>query len=132
MALAFLFAEPRGDEARAVLLSMTEVGEAPGHWRLEIANAVSMQFHRGAIAEADARSLLGAAALIRVRSDDETWSRAWEEVAVLSRRHRLTAYDAAYLELALRRRLPLATFDRRLAHAAAAEGVSLTFPEVIQ
>ena len=50
-----------------------------------------------------------------------------DEMAVLTlaRRRRLTAYDAAYLELALRRGLPLATLDGALASAARAEGVSL-------
>ncbi|HVB15439.1 MAG TPA: type II toxin-antitoxin system VapC family toxin, partial [Stellaceae bacterium] len=43
----------------------------------------------------------------------------------LARKHRLTVYDAAYLELALRRALPLATLDMPLAHAARAEGVPL-------
>jgi predicted nucleic acid-binding protein len=43
----------------------------------------------------------------------------------LARRHRLTVYDAAYLELALREALPMATLDEALASAARAEGVSL-------
>jgi predicted nucleic acid-binding protein len=43
----------------------------------------------------------------------------------LARRHRLTVYDAAYLELALREVVPLATLDQALAAAAQAEGVSL-------
>ena len=47
------------------------------------------------------------------------------EVLRISQQHRLTAYDAAYLELALRRRLPLATLDKDLASAARAEAVPL-------
>jgi predicted nucleic acid-binding protein len=43
----------------------------------------------------------------------------------LARKHRLTVYDAAYLELAKREALPLATLDRALERAAAAEGVAL-------
>jgi predicted nucleic acid-binding protein len=43
----------------------------------------------------------------------------------LARRHRVTVYDAAYLELALREGLPLATLDAALADAARAEGVAL-------
>jgi predicted nucleic acid-binding protein len=45
------------------------------------------------------------------------------EVMALARRHRLTVYDAAYLELALREELPLATLDAALAEAARREGV---------
>lgn len=47
------------------------------------------------------------------------------EIFRLARRHQLTAYDAAYVELALRDRLPLATLDRALARAARIEGVDL-------
>ena len=49
-----------------------------------------------------------------------------QDVLDLARVHRLTAYDAAYLELARRRGVPLATLDDRLAHAATAAGVPLT------
>jgi predicted nucleic acid-binding protein len=48
-----------------------------------------------------------------------------DQVLALARRHSLTGYDAAYLELALRSAAPLATLDRELASAAAAQGVSL-------
>jgi predicted nucleic acid-binding protein len=57
---------------------------------------------------------------------DETNDRAWGEVLSLGRAHRPSAYDAAYLELALRRGLQLATLDHKLKAAACAVGV-LTF-----
>ena len=47
------------------------------------------------------------------------------QIAALARRHRLSGYDAAYLETAMRRRAKLATLDRKLAAAAAREGASL-------
>lgn len=50
------------------------------------------------------------------------------EVVRLSRKYRLSAYDAAYLALALLEQLPLATLDRRLAEAARAEGVAIFGP----
>jgi predicted nucleic acid-binding protein len=56
--------------------------------------------------------------------DDETTARAWQESLHLARAHNLTVYDAAYLELALRRGLPLATLDDPLKAAAAAVGVA--------
>ena len=46
-------------------------------------------------------------------------------ILALAERQALTAYDAAYLALALERQLPLATLDRKLAEAAAREGVAL-------
>ena len=49
----------------------------------------------------------------------------WGDVLRLARKHKLTAYDAAYLELALRRNLPLATLDKQLLTALHASGFTL-------
>ena len=62
-------------------------------------------------------------ALLPVRVDAETDRQAWGATLLLSERHRLTLYDAAYLELALRRSLPLASLDVELRAAAKIEGV---------
>jgi predicted nucleic acid-binding protein len=62
---------------------------------------------------------------LAVEVDDETESRAWSDVVHLARAHTLSAYDAAYLELAMRRGLPLAILDRGLRTAAAAVGVTV-------
>ncbi len=59
------------------------------------------------------------------RTDGQTAAHAWGRTLELAERHNLTVYDAAYLELALRRRLPLATLDRELREAASAEKVAL-------
>ena len=60
--------------------------------------------------------------------DDETSSRAFGDIVHLARAHQLSAYDAAYLELAIRRGLPLACLDGKLKTAAAAAGVVLFSP----
>jgi predicted nucleic acid-binding protein len=57
--------------------------------------------------------------------DAETDRHAWGATAKLAARHRLTLHDAAYLELARRRSLPLATLDQELRAAAAAEDIIL-------
>jgi len=57
--------------------------------------------------------------------DPETDRRAWDDTLQLAHLHRLTLYDAAYLELAKRRALPLATLDSQLRTAAHTEGVTL-------
>ncbi|MFP3325380.1 type II toxin-antitoxin system VapC family toxin, partial [Planococcus sp. SIMBA_160] len=61
--------------------------------------------------------------------DASTASRACHETLRLARAYRLSVYDAAYLELALRKELPLATRDERLAEAAARLGRKDTTPE---
>jgi predicted nucleic acid-binding protein len=55
----------------------------------------------------------------------ETAGRAWAATSRLAAMHRLTIYDAAYLELAQRLNLPLATLDRELRAAAGALGIAL-------
>jgi predicted nucleic acid-binding protein len=60
--------------------------------------------------------------------DEQTAARAWRETLSLARTYQLSVYDAAYLELASRRGLPLATLDGKLKPAAAAVGVPLFTP----
>jgi predicted nucleic acid-binding protein len=60
--------------------------------------------------------------------DGETSARAWTDTIALARAHDLSAYDAAYLELAVREGLPIATLDDRLRAAAKAVGVPVFKP----
>jgi predicted nucleic acid-binding protein len=62
--------------------------------------------------------------VLPIETDPETNLHAWGATAALARKHRLSLYDAAYLELALRRKLTLASFDAVLLAAAQAEGVA--------
>ena len=61
--------------------------------------------------------------LMQISIDEETNVQAWGSTLALARQYDLSAYDAAYLELAMRRGLPLATLDEDLEAAAAAVGV---------
>jgi predicted nucleic acid-binding protein len=63
--------------------------------------------------------------LLPIEIDSETSHHSWGRTLDLADRHKLTVYDATYLELALRRALPLATLDRDLRNAAQAEGIKL-------
>jgi predicted nucleic acid-binding protein len=96
-----------------------------GLWRLEVANILMMGVRRGRHHAAFRDATLGDLALLPIRLDLETHSQAWGATLQLASRNRLTVYDAAYLELALRRGLPLATLDGDLRLAAEAEGVML-------
>jgi len=95
----------------------------PGLWKLEVANILEMGVRRGRHDAAFRNSTLADLALLPIRVDTETDRQAWGATLQLSDRHRLTLYDAAYLELALRRGLPLASLDAELRRAAQAEGV---------
>jgi|ERR1700677_2147207 predicted nucleic acid-binding protein len=81
--------------------------------------------HRGRHAAEFRDGALADLALLPIQIDPETDRQAWGVTARLAERHCLTLYDAAYLELALRRALPLATLDRELRAAAENQSVQL-------
>lgn len=94
-------------------------------WRLEVANILEMGVRRGRTDAAFRDATLADLALMPIQTDAETDRQAWGATLRLATRHRLTLYDAAYLEAAQRRGLPLATLDAELRRAAAAEGIQL-------
>lgn len=97
----------------------------PSLWPLEVANATIAGERRKRLDEARSRRFIALLEALPIDLDGETGRRAFGDIAHLARAHRLSAYDAAYLELAIRRGLPLATLDARLEAAATAAGVTL-------
>ena len=97
----------------------------PMHWHLEVASMIQSAQRRQRISPALATRLLGGGLALRPTIDDMTATQAWRVTAPLAQRHGLTIYDAAYLELALRRRAPLASLDKALVAAARAEGIEI-------
>lgn len=93
----------------------------PALWLLEMGNLLLSAQRRRRIDAAKRRELVAAAAALRLRIDREPVPML--ELDALAASHALSAYDAAYLELALRRKLPLATTDAALLKAIAAVGV---------
>ena len=101
----------------------------PGHWSLEIVNTALVGIRRGRTTDQKVSDLRALIATYPVIFDSETADAAWGETRRLARLYNLSAYDAAYLELALRLKLPLATIDRPLAKAAGLAGVILFQPQ---
>ncbi len=98
----------------------------PALWLLEMGNLLLSAQRRKRIDEAKRRELVQAAAALRLRVDREPVPMT--EIDALAARHSLTAYDAAYLELALRRKFAIATVDTALLKAALAAGVKQAEP----
>jgi predicted nucleic acid-binding protein len=100
----------------------TDEAVAPSLWWFEVRNTLIVSERRGRLAEADTTAFLHELSRFGVMID-----RMPQEAAILTlaRRHRLTVYDASYLELAQREALPLATLDADLRSAAAALGIAL-------
>jgi predicted nucleic acid-binding protein len=126
VALAWVYSEETTPAIREVLNRVTSGGAwVPSLWRLEVANILEIGVRRGRTDAAFRDATLADLALLPIQTDAETDRHAWGATLILAARHKLTLYDAAYLEAALRRGLPLATLDGELRRAAAAEGVAL-------
>jgi predicted nucleic acid-binding protein len=119
IAVAWLFE----DEATAQTDDLLEqLGDGcafvPNLWRLELGYALVQAERRERIAAAQISACLELVARLPIVTDTETDSRAFREILILARTETLTTYDAAYLELAIRRGVPLATQDSELVCAA--------------
>jgi predicted nucleic acid-binding protein len=115
--------------ADAVMSGVSAEGVAvPELWHLEVGNAVLMHVRRQRLPAESAPGLIRRLRNIPVVTDLETSSHAWGETMRLAITRGLTLYDAAYLELAMRLNLPLASLDRTLRRAAEAERVVLANP----
>ena len=97
----------------------------PGLWRLEVANAFQTAIRRQRIDAVYRDASLAELGLMPITIDAETNTYAWSATLRLANRFSLTLYDAAYLELAQRRSMPLATLDRDLRTAAPALNIEL-------
>ncbi len=110
-------------QADGVLSRVKNVGgAAPGLWWAEFRNVLLATERSGRLTSGDVATALTEVERLDIRLDHEPRGGF---VMLLARSHRLTAYDAIYLELALRQQRPLATLDRHLARAATTEGVQL-------
>ena len=125
-ALSWCFEDEASPASDALFERVRDRGAVvPGLWHLEVANVLLQAERRGRIATGDVATRLELIAELPITTDDETTARAWREILALARAEGLTAYDAAYLELAIRRGLPLQTRDRALATAARRCGVAV-------
>lgn len=106
-------------------LTLEHFAVVPRIWWYEILNGLAVNRRRGRLNEADASATLADLKGMRILVDDDHSDGA---ILDLAARHGLSAYDAAYLETALRRSLPLASLDRRLCEAAATSGAMLVQP----
>jgi predicted nucleic acid-binding protein len=126
VALAWVLPGEGSDATEALLDEIAPDGAAaPGLWPLEIANVLLQAEKARRITQDERRRALTTLAALRIHIDPDTASQAWGRTLALAEAQGLTLYDAAYLELALRLALPLASLDRKLRQAAAVSGVEL-------
>ena len=97
----------------------------PAWWFIEITNVLAMAERKGRITPRQSDAFIADLGKLGVERDDEAPDRAFTYLLTLCRTHQVTSYDAIYLDLALRRSLPLATLDADLRKAARKLGVRL-------
>jgi predicted nucleic acid-binding protein len=129
LALTWYFQDEATSATDTILDRVAETGAVvPALWRLEIANGLQVAVRRGRISVAYRDASLAELTQMQIDTDSETDVHAWSATLRLAEKHELTLYDAAYLELAQRRRLPLATLDRELRRAAETLSVTVLGP----
>jgi predicted nucleic acid-binding protein len=126
IALAWLLPDERAQDVDALADRLErDAAIAPSLWPLEVGNALVTARRRDRLTDRDVERLLGSLRELPVEIEappPEPWL---ANLVALARKHGLTVYDSAYLELAQRRRVPLATLDARLAAACNATGVTV-------
>lgn len=118
------------DEATPLTLALldrlqNEDALVPALWFLEVSNVLALAERKKRISGADAALFVASLQTLQLEVDDAAPMRALTDLLPLCHAHGLTAYDAVYLDLAIRRQIPLATLDDRLRAAAARSGIQL-------
>jgi predicted nucleic acid-binding protein len=126
IAMAWLFNDEATPKTRALLNRLTtETALVPAWWFIEITNVLSVAERKGRITPTHSDAFIADLGKLGIERDDEAPDRAFTHLLGLCRTHRLTSYDAIYLDLAIRRNLPLATLDDDLRKTSKKLGVRL-------
>ncbi len=129
VAMAWCFEDQTTAFTEAVLDAVVAGGAlVPCLWPLEAANVLLVAERKRKVGEAQATQLLHRLLALPIQLETGGDRESWARVHALGRAHALSSYDAAYLDLAIRTGLPLATLDRDLKKAAERAGVPLVPP----
>ena len=126
VAISAAIEEASSSVAQEILARVAQHGAiVPNIWHLEVGQTLLVAERRKKIDAARREEVCRSFLDLPITVDGETFGRAWTDTMALAMKWRLTVYDASYLELCMRRSLPLATFDKALRRAAAEAGVAL-------
>jgi predicted nucleic acid-binding protein len=124
VALAWCFHDEANPYADAIAARFPKIqAVVPAIWPLEVANVLLVGERRKRCTPTDTAQWLRSFAALPIVIDDEPVMGVWDSILNLARTETLSVYDAAYLELAVRRGLPLATLDEKLKAAASTAGI---------
>jgi predicted nucleic acid-binding protein len=124
--MGWVFSDEETDYTEAVLNSLAESRAiVPYLWELEVANVLIVAERRGRITQAQTAHALSLLGSLPILIDTPIAKQGLTTIPTLAREHQLSAYDAAYLELALREGVAIATLDPKLERAAHNCGVKI-------
>jgi predicted nucleic acid-binding protein len=126
--MAWCFGDETTELSEALLSrlsNLTDAAMVPALWLYEVVNVTELAVRKGRIADQKARDFLQSLADLPIEIENPTRTQMFDSVRSVVAQYKLTAYDASYLELAIRHNLPLASSDRDLSKAARAAGIEL-------
>jgi predicted nucleic acid-binding protein len=126
IAMTWLFEDERTQKTDEIQDRLAnEAAIVPHHWPLEVANVLALAERRRRISRTDSEQFLQLLAVMVITVDRACEFEKIGQLLPLCREHGLTSYDSAYLELAIRMNLPIATLDKDLRRAATKAGIEL-------
>ena len=124
--MAWCFEDQANAYADSVLGRMVDAGAfVPSIWPLEVVNVLLGAERRGYISEADSIRFISLLSQLPIQVQHEGPGKGMKDLLALARAHSLSSYDASYLDLAMKRGMPLATLDKKLLRAAKAIGLRI-------
>lgn len=124
LTIAWYFEDERSTHTETLLDRLTTEGAiVPALWKIEVANSLQMAMRRKRIDRQFRDQAIEQLAALPIETDSETALHVWAATLELADQHALTVYDAVYLELAIRRRLALASLDKELVEAGRRAGL---------
>jgi predicted nucleic acid-binding protein len=125
--MRWLFADGSQDDQTYAAQVLTVLAEGmafvPNLWSLEVANVIVRAEAKKLLTESRSAEFIQILERMNIQVDNATYSKALTDTLQLARRYNLSSYDASYLELALRKGLPLATLDKQLQDAVSFSGL---------
>ena len=124
--ITWCFKDEASQYADSVLDSLEHfTAIAPSIWPLEVGNVLLAAERKNRLSEADSIRFIALLFELPISVDQEPPERMIKEIFALAREHKLSAYDASYLDLAMKRGIPIATLDNRLMKTAKRSNVSI-------
>lgn len=126
LTMAWVFPDEATDATDTLRESLVnDLAIVPALWPIEVGNVLLVATRHRRIQVQDWKRIRADLTALPIEIDTETPEQVWQAIMPLAFEHKLTAYDAAYLELAVRLKLPLASLDKQLRTACRAAKVEV-------